>query len=104
MWLQRLRFELGMKLAADEMRMVRQFDHLDVRAVRRRTGDSQSCSRQLLFILAIELVTMAVPLTDFRLTVNSMRQRPRLDLAGQLVQPHGSTHFFDSAQSAPFAA
>src|ERR1700683_2503503 len=35
MRLQRLRFEFGMKLATDEMRMVRQFDHLDVSSVGR---------------------------------------------------------------------
>src|SRR5437773_10320639 len=36
MGLEWLRFELRMKLAADEMGMVGQFDHFDVRAVRRR--------------------------------------------------------------------
>src|SRR5713226_8180304 len=41
MRLQRLRLELGMELAADEMRMVRQLDHLNVSAVGRRTGNSQ---------------------------------------------------------------
>ena len=35
MRLQRLRLELWMKLAADEMRMIRQFPHLDISTVRR---------------------------------------------------------------------
>src|SRR5271167_1116046 len=42
MRLQRLRLELRMKLASDEMWMVEQFDHLDVGAIRRRAGDAHS--------------------------------------------------------------
>src|SRR6266581_2857925 len=36
MRLQRLRFEFGMELTANEMRMVGQFHHLDVRPIRSR--------------------------------------------------------------------
>src|SRR5215813_15439587 len=37
MGLERLRFEFWMELAADEMGVIRQFDHLDIRCIRRRT-------------------------------------------------------------------
>ncbi len=35
MRLERFRFEFGMELASDEVRMVRQFDHLDVSSIGR---------------------------------------------------------------------
>src|SRR5208282_6817934 len=40
MRLQRLRLKLGMKLAANKMRMVRQLYHLDISSIGRRTGDA----------------------------------------------------------------
>src|SRR6185437_3476551 len=64
MRLQRLRLKFGMELAPNEVGMVRQFDHFNIRAVWGGTGDSQACRGQLLFIFAIELVTMAVALAN----------------------------------------
>ena len=46
---QRLGFELGMKLAAQEPRMVGDFDDLHVAAVGRAPGDAQPRGHQLLF-------------------------------------------------------
>src|SRR5215471_1828338 len=79
--LQRLRLELRVKLAPDEVRMVRQFNHFDVGSVGSRTGNAQSRRGQGLFILAIEFVTVAVTLADFGLAVDAVSQGPRLDFA-----------------------
>src|ERR1700686_1155688 len=98
MRLERLRFELRMKLAADEMRMVRQFNHLHISAVRSRTGDAQARSSQRSLVFAIEFVTVPVAFADLSLPVNLMRQCPRLDLARPRAQTHGSTKFLDTAQ------
>src|SRR5208337_697829 len=100
MRLQRLRFEFGMKLASDEERMTGNFDHFNVSAVRSRTGNAQPAGHHGLFILAIELVTMPVPLADLGLAIHFIRQRSRLDLARPCAQPHRATQFFDATQLA----
>src|ERR1700691_2446294 len=100
MRLQRLRLELGMELASDEMRMIRQFHHLNVCAVRRRTRDSQPCRHHWLFVFAVEFVTMAVALADFELAVDLVGQGAGLNLAGPCAQAHGAAKFFYTAQLA----
>src|SRR5580693_3521854 len=87
MRLQGLRLELRMKLASDEMRMVRQFHHLDVSAIRRRPGDAQSSSHHRLLVFAVKFVTMAVALADLQLAVDLVRQRVRFNLASPGAQP-----------------
>src|ERR1700679_4390999 len=67
MRLQRLRFEFGMKLASDEMRMAGQLNHLYVGAIRRRSRNPHSRGHHRLFIFSIKFVTMPVPLADLTL-------------------------------------
>src|SRR5208282_5963982 len=81
MRLQRLRFEFRMELASDEKRMARNLDDLNVSAVRSRAGNAQPGRDHGLLILAVELVTMPVPLADLGLAIHFVSQRPRLDLA-----------------------
>src|SRR5579872_521308 len=85
-----LRFELRMELAADEMRMIRQFDHLHISPIRRRSGDLQSGSRHRLFVLTIELVPVPVALADLEHPIDSVCQRVRLDLARPCSQTHSA--------------
>src|ERR1700693_3702371 len=100
MRLQRLRLELGMKLASDEMRMIRQSHNLNVSSVGRRAGDVQPSRHHRLFVLAVEFVTMAVALADLELAINLVRQRIKLNLASPCAQTHGAAKFFDAAQLA----
>src|SRR5437762_5367034 len=51
MRLERLRFELGMELAADEMGMIRQLDHFHVSSIRSRSRNPQPRRRHRLFVL-----------------------------------------------------
>src|SRR5215470_3707835 len=95
-----LRLEFGMELAPDKMRMVRQFDHLHVSPVGRRSGNSQSCCDHRLFILSVKFVTMPVPLADLKCSVNLVRQGIRLDPASPRSQPHGSAQLLYAAQFA----
>src|ERR1051326_7479906 len=81
MRLQWLRLELRMELAADKMRMPRDFNHLYVSCVRRCAGNAEPRAGQHRFILAIELVAMPVALADLILAVDPVRQRARLYLA-----------------------
>src|SRR5271166_6565882 len=91
-----------MKLAPDEMRVVRQLHDLDVSAIGRRTGNPQACGYHRLFVLAIEFVTMAMPLADLQLAVDLVRQRAGLNFAGPRTQTHGAAKFFYTAQLAQF--
>src|SRR5258708_35069994 len=100
MRLQRLRLELGMELAADEMRMIRQSHHLYVSTVGRRPRNSQSRRHHRLLVFAVEFVAMAVALADFQLAVDFVGQRVGLNLASPCAQPHGAAQFFDAAQLA----
>src|SRR3954463_8829135 len=65
----RPRLELGMKLATDEPRMLRQLDHLDERAVGRQPGRPQAVLRQDIAVRVRYLVTVAMPLAHFRSVV-----------------------------------
>src|ERR1700730_4155710 len=100
MRLQRPSFEFRMELAPNKKRMPRNLDHLNVSAVRSRAGNAQPGGHHGLFILAIELVTMPVPLADLGLAVYLIRQRSHLDLARPCSQPHRATQFFHAPQLA----
>src|SRR5882762_9941466 len=63
---QRLGLEFGMELAAEEPGMLRRFDDLDVLAVGRAAGDAESGIGERLFVLAVELVAVAVALGNLR--------------------------------------
>src|ERR1700676_1019392 len=102
MRLKRLRFELGMKLAAHEVRMVRQFHHFDISPIRCRTGNAQTRGNHWLFVFPIEFVAMAVTLADLKLAVDFVCQRGGLNFAGPGSQSHGSTQFFYTAEFAEF--
>src|SRR5271165_1200858 len=82
MRLQRFGLELGMELAAQEVGMVGDLHDFDVRAVGRCAADAQPAGGYHAFILAIELVAMAMPLADLVLPVRSVSQRARLEFAG----------------------
>src|SRR5882724_11222287 len=98
MRLQRLRLELRMKLAPNKMRMPRNLHHLNVCPIRSRPRNLQPGRYHRLFVLAIELIPVPMPLTDLRLSVNFERQRLRLDLAWPRPEPHRPTQFFYAAQ------
>src|SRR5882724_13674350 len=70
MWLQRLRLEFGMELAADEVRVVGQFDHLHVGSVGRGPGNSHARGNQRLFIFAVEFVSVAMAFADLGLAID----------------------------------
>src|SRR3954468_22939132 len=92
-----------MELAADKVRMGIELDDLHVGAVRRGSGDAQPRAGENRFVLAVELVTMAMALADLRLAVVDLRsERPRGELAYPGAEPHGAAEFIDTAQFAEF--
>src|SRR6476619_489240 len=100
MRLERLRLELRMELAANKMRMIRQLHHLHVSSIRRRSGNAQARSRHGLFVLAIELIAMPVPLADFERAINLLRQGIGLNLAWPRPQSHRPAQFLYAPQLA----
>ena len=59
---ERLGFEFGMELAADEPGVVRGFDDFDVHAVGCASGDAETGAGERFFVLAIEFVAVAMAL------------------------------------------
>src|SRR5579872_5485466 len=100
MRLQGLGLELRMELAAQEIWVPGYLYHLHVGAVRGRTRDAQPGGGQRPFILAVELVAVAVALADFELPIHFVRQRARLNFAGPGAQAHGAAQFLHAAQLA----
>src|SRR5579872_3281943 len=93
MRLERLRLELRMELASDEVLMIGQFHHFYVSPIRSRPGNAQSRRDHRLFVLAIELIAVPMPLADFEDAVDSCCQGIRLDLASPGSQTHGAAQF-----------
>ena len=98
---ERLRFEFGMKLAAQIPGMVANLADLDVSAIRSLARDPQARRRQDLFILAIELVAMPVPLADLDRPVRLVGEAAFLQDAWPGAEPHRAAqlvHAFQLAQ------
>ena len=60
------RFELGMKLHADEPGMILMLDHLRQEPVRRHAGKAHAMLLQAILVAGVDLVAMAVTLGNFR--------------------------------------
>src|SRR5579863_10140617 len=97
---QRLGLEFRVELAADEMRVIRKFDHFHISSVRRRTGDLESSSGQCAFVFTVEFITVAMAFADLKLAIDLVGQSTRLDFAGPGAQSHGASQFFHAAQFA----
>src|SRR5215475_9495846 len=97
---ERLGLELGMKLAAQIPGVVGQFADLHVHSVRRFSGEPQPMLRQNPFVLAIELVAMAVALADFACAISRAREAVFGQQTRIGAQAHGSAQLVHSFQLA----
>ena len=75
---ERLGFEFGVELAAEEPWMVGRFDDLDVIFVGSAAGDAEAGAGQNFFVVTIEFVAMAVTLADFGFAVGASRRMSRV--------------------------
>src|SRR5256885_4800276 len=91
----RPRLELGMELATDEPRMLRQLDHLHERAIGRQPGRPQAVLRQDIAVRVRYLVTVAMPLAHFRSVVRLGHARPGPQATGIGAEPHRAAHFLN---------
>lgn len=78
---ERLGFEFGVKLNADEPGMIGQFYNFYVYAVRSLASDAESRCDQSGFEIAIELVAVTMAFGNLKLAVRAMRERTRFELA-----------------------
>src|SRR6516165_12369558 len=95
-----LRFELRVELAAQIPGVIRDLADLDVGAVRCFPGDAQPGGLQSVFILAVELVAVAVAFVDFALAIGLTRKAVFGQTAGPASQPHGASKLIDALQFA----
>src|SRR5579859_1716653 len=100
MRLERLGFELGMKLAAQIPRMISDLADLDVGAIGSLAGNPQTGRCQNLLIFAIELVAVTMPLADLRRAISLVREAAFHQQAWPRAQPHGAAQIVDTLQLA----
>src|ERR1700685_4769978 len=99
---ERLRLERGMELAAEEPGMVGSFDDFDVIFVGSAARDAEARGDESFFVIAVELVAVAVALAVFKLAVSAIRERARLKFARPCTQTHGAGPFVDAEEFAQF--
>src|SRR6185312_8630194 len=102
MRLERLRFELRMKLAAKKERMPWDLDDLDVRLVRSCTGEAKTRAGKDGLVLAVELIAMAMTLADLGGAVSLGGDRIGLQDARPCAETHGAAHLFNADEFAEF--
>src|SRR5207237_8109902 len=74
---QRSRFQLGVKLYADEPRVIRNLHDLRQSPVRRPTRNDESVLGKLARVAGVHFVAMTVAFADFRASVNFGDAAPR---------------------------
>src|SRR5207302_4722604 len=89
--LERLALELRVVLAADEVRVSLQLDHLDEPELLVDSARDQPLLLELRAIGIVDLVPVAMSLADLWPAVDLRRERTRLQRAGICAEPHGST-------------
>ncbi len=100
--LQRLGFELGVELAGEEEGVGGDLDDLDVGGVGGGSGEAEACAGEDGFVLAVELVAMAVAFGDFGCAVGTGGERAGFEMAGPGAEAHGAAHLLDAGELAEF--
>src|SRR5262245_12072974 len=96
--LHRLRLELGVELAGEEVRVVLDLDDLHEPVIRSLTGHLEPPPLQIVHVLEMDLVTVAVPLADLGAAVRLVGDRARLEQARPAAEPHVAAHPLDPLQ------
>src|ERR1035437_3448965 len=87
-----------MELAAQEEWIAGNFDNLDISCIGSGAAQPQATTSQQRFVLAVELVAMAMPLADLCSAVGAGGERTLLQDAGPRAQPHGPAHLLNAQQ------
>ena len=100
--LERFGFELWVELAAEEEGMGGDLYDFDVGGVGGGSGEAQAGSGEDGFVLAVELVAVAVALGDFGGAVGGGGEGIGFHDAGPGSEAHGAAHLFDAGELAEF--
>ena len=68
------RFQLGVELAADKPRMLRELDHFNQGPIGGLTADDQPCVFQMPAVFIVDLITMPVPFGNVLGAIGRKRQ------------------------------
>src|SRR6266849_2684743 len=88
MRLERPRLELGMKLHADEPRMILILDHLGQESVGRHAGKAHAVLLEPVLVTSIDLIAMAVALGNLDRAVYFAHPATALEQSGIGAEPH----------------
>src|SRR5262245_49505655 len=91
--LMRFALKLGMKLASNEKRVIRDFDDFNQLAIRGKPAEYIPSLLESLAVSVIELEAMPVALLDNERAVKPCRARSDDQLAWLRAQPHRSAFF-----------
>src|SRR6185436_566233 len=94
----RLRLELGVELAGEEVRVPRDLDDFDEALVGGLARDLEPAPLEIVHVLAVDLIAVPVTLADLGPPVRLVRRRPRLEEAGPLPEPHVAPHPLDAVE------
>src|SRR5205823_8015568 len=94
------RLEFWVKLAAQKPGVAGDFHDLHISPVRGISTDGESVRDQRLLILPIKLITVAVPLGDFRGAVSAVCEGAWLQARRPGTQPHGAAELVHAAELA----
>ena len=93
---ERLRFELGVELAAEVPGMISEFADFDVDAVRGLAGELQAALGEDRFVFAVELEAVAVAFADMLLAVGGAGVAALGEMSGISAEAHRAAEFVDA--------
>jgi len=93
---ERLTLQLGMELATQKPRMIRQLDDFDQRAIWRRARDRHSGFHQRVAVSVVHFEAMTMTLTHVWLAVELTRHGPIDELARVGAESHRAAFFGDA--------
>src|SRR6266581_472721 len=96
----RLRLELRMELAGQEIRVIRNLHDFHEATIGRLPAHPQTPLHHGVEICPVYLVAMTVPFADLRLSIGVVGLRARLEDAGPLPEAHVASHAFHSLELA----
>src|SRR5580698_4231263 len=100
MRLERLRFELGMKLATEIPGMIFDLANFHIGAIGRFARDPEAMRGQYLLEFAIELEPVPMALADSGGAIGPVGEAVRFQNARPRSQPHSAAEFIDTFQLA----
>src|SRR5258708_5785159 len=95
-------FELGMELTTEGVGVTGYLGYLNLGCVGCGAGKAQASAGEHSFVLAVELIAMAVTFADLGCAIGLGCERVRLHHTGPCAETHRPTHLFYTRKLAEF--